>query len=160
MWTLLPYTRQNITEYTNIYARRFTLLSIPSYLVSSLLPGGSFLDPPFWSPFCTVRGSLWRGSVQLEAPIPNAHPPPTHTTGRDRPPPVLRSRRMARSVCRWQFAHVMYIVNEFIQVKYNNFYDIHILLTINKSYFRIYTYFHILVLMRTDPTYFGGGGWE
>ena len=39
-------------------------------------------------------------------------------------------------------------------------YDTHILFITIKSYFGIYTHFHIIVVMRTDPTSFGGGGWE
>ena len=54
----------------------------------------------------------------------------------------------------------MYIVKLFIQVKYNMLHVIYILLMSNKRYFRICTYFHILVLMPIDPTSFGGGGWD
>ena len=53
-----------------------------------------------------------------------------------------------------------HIVKLFMQVKYNSLRAIYILNITNKTYFRSCALFHILDLLRIDPTSFGGGGRE
>ena len=53
-----------------------------------------------------------------------------------------------------------HIVKLFMRVKYNSLYIFYILHIRNKTYFRNCALFHILVLLRIDPTSFGGGGRE
>ena len=51
-----------------------------------------------------------------------------------------------------------HIVKLFMRVKYNSLYVIYTLNITNKTYFRNCALFHILDLLRIDPTSFGGGG--
>ena len=51
-----------------------------------------------------------------------------------------------------------HIVKLFMRVKYNRLHVIYILYITNKTYFRNCALFHILDLLRIDPTSFGGGG--
>ena len=53
-----------------------------------------------------------------------------------------------------------HIVKLFMRVKYNSLHVIYILNITNKTYFRNCALFHILDLLRIDPTSFGGGGRE
>ena len=51
-----------------------------------------------------------------------------------------------------------HIAKLFMRVKYNRLHVIYILYITNKTYFRNCALFHILDLLRIDPTSFGGGG--
>ena len=51
-----------------------------------------------------------------------------------------------------------HIAKLFMGVKYYRSYVFQTLYITNKTYFRIHVLFHILDLLRIDPTSFGGGG--
>ena len=73
---------------------------------------------------------------------------------------LCETRGRGKSVCNYEFTHVTHVVKLFIRVKYNRLHIFHTLYITNKTYFRIRALFHILVLLRVDPTSFGGGWWE